>query len=386
MKLMCPEELVVEELFTLCEQMDLDNIENSLPAICILAELFLNDNFLKSIAEIIWRTQQNDFAPLNSILEELSLKIFLICKELREYVEQHHITNPDIINRLPMLKEVICANAFWVQLFTLQTIFKVLLHDQSADHREFIKRHAIIDESNHLQPITFLINTDQFVAELNHLERIKTIREWYYLSQIISLSQIHNHKKYDEQKNDAYQHPINALILTTRYNALNRAIGSTKDPYFPEEGFNPREYHRYMQRLSFFVKKQLLNLASSQNSSDEKTIELDIFYDGDIGVLIINNHKIQFSPNDIEAHLLYEITPGGRPCPVPMQLNDIVDNIFNDQKNTKINRDKIYKAKDRINEKIKEFGIEKIILSKDPKNPKSRIAHILWNSEYIYNS
>ncbi|MDR3550502.1 MAG: hypothetical protein P4L31_03750 [Candidatus Babeliales bacterium] len=271
---MTPEELIIEELRLLCEHMDVDSIEISSSKIYKFADLFLHDSLLIPISNELYKAQNDITAPLNAILKKLSQKTSNLCKKTEEYVKKNHITDQDIINDLPWLKQQkeLDVTVFFIQLFALGRIFKALLHSASTDHHEFIKQYATIDESNDLLPITFPINTDQLAAECQYLNRIEQTCEWHYLRQIINFYIVYNPKVYAEQKDNANkQHPINKQRLDICYNALNRAIGPTKDPYHPEEGFNPRTFKMYMQQLYLYVQKKLtkpISLAATVNLSD----------------------------------------------------------------------------------------------------------------------
>ncbi len=260
---MNPEKILLEELGVLCEYMDVDSIEISAPKIARFTQLFITDPVLVPIANEIWNSRHGDFAPLNSLLKKLFRKTSSICKSLQAYIKEKNINDPNIINSLPWIKQDLSVVAFFMQLTILINIFKFLLRDTRVDHRPFIRQHARIDEANLQQPITFDINTDELSEENNHFNRIKLTREWWVLDNLTDFLWIYDQKQHKERKAIAHkQHPIYDLTLTVRNNALNRAIGPTKDTQFPEQGFNPRYFKMYMQQLHLYAQKRLIHAMS----------------------------------------------------------------------------------------------------------------------------
>jgi hypothetical protein len=301
-------QLAIAELCLFCTNMDTESIENSSKKISKFATLFLNHALLIPISHEIWNLRNGYRAPLNSILKKLSKKTALLLKATKNYVETTHITQLNVINELPWLtlQPVADANVFYLQFFALQRIFKALLLDTTYDHRAFIEQYAKIDASNPLNPIIiFPIDTAPLEAELHYVHRTESMHEWYALDQLTAFLGIYDPKIYAEQRNSVRkQHPINDLVLTVRNNALNRAIGSTKDPQSPETGFNPREYKMYMEQLLLYVQKRFL----TATLPSENTKITDWNYDSIKKTFSHNNKNARFRSNKNPGAVLEILT------------------------------------------------------------------------------
>ena len=63
-----------------------------------------------------------------------------------------------------------------------------------------------------------------------------------------------------------------------------------------------------------------------------------------------------------------------------MPLDEIVDHMLDKENAKKPDKDKIYKARDRINQKIKEAtGIEDLLIADETRN-----GYMVWNPLYTY--
>jgi hypothetical protein len=260
---MSPEEQVLQNLRLLCDYMDINSIEHSSPIISKYALLLIHDPTLKPVIEDLWKDLSEDYSTINPLLKKLSKKISPICKSVVIYAKKYCVDKPNIINELLWFKgqEGINTNVY-LKLIALKRIFYMMFHDTLMDHRAFIKKYATIDESDTHGPIIFSRDINnleaQIIDQLHYLNRITQTREWYYLKQIIDFFIIYDPKVYEEQREIALkQHPINEFTLRVRSDALKRAIGPTKDPYSPEQGYNPREYKKYMDLLNAYAQKKL---------------------------------------------------------------------------------------------------------------------------------
>lgn len=275
---MTPEELIIKELRLLCNQMNVENMAESSSRIFKLGRLFIDHPSLKQIAIRLWQKQKNDYAPLNAALKKISNKMFPLCIAVDKYVRNHNITNPNIVNELPNLKhrEPDNANTILVQWCAIHGIFKTLLHDPFTDHREFIRMHATIDESNPLQPITLHISINRLKEALYKLHRVKEAQDWYSLKQILSFCLIYDPEAYEElTRSIRKRHPINQLIFAVRYKALESVIGPVKNPHIREDGFNPRLYQKHMEQLCHHAESELSLVVSSVEPKKQPSWKYD---------------------------------------------------------------------------------------------------------------
>ena len=246
---------------------------------------------------------------------------------------------------------------------------EILAEDTSKDHGIFLKKFISIDKNKSIEFI-FAPEITTWEEEKKYLGRSQKHKVWYSLWKLIRFHELYDFKT-RKATNDQFKKNKNFFGSLSFYDdALNfdQALeGKT--------GIDIEEYKIHQNRVWEFIKPMLLK-------HKEKTpSELSVSFDSDTGKMTINAYDIPpFKPKSLEARLLFAMSPGGSPCRDPMPLDEIVDHMLDKENAKKPDKDKIYKARDRINQKIKEAtGIEDLLIADETRN-----GYMVWNPLYTY--
>lgn len=256
---MKPQLIILKKLHSLCEYVKDHDLEKSAPIISQYAGLWLENIELIPLSEEILEEKNNDMMFIQQEEKRIYRKIITIVNQTKKYIKKNNINNDFIIHKLNFLKfkSNIDSNALFVMYCELFAIFKWLLHDKTINHRDFIKKHASLDELSIDCPIKLNVNIDKLGKACNYIGRISTNKLWYYLDRLLSFMIAFDPKKYAFQINLAQKrHAIYGIQLDIMSNALNNSIGPTKNHDKPFIN-NLKEYHFWMYQLYLYAEQEL---------------------------------------------------------------------------------------------------------------------------------
>lgn len=256
---MKPQIIILEQLHSLCEYVKDNNIEQAASKIYKFAELWLENIELKPLLEKILEEKNNNMMLIKQEEEKIHRKIVTIANQTKKYIKKSNINDPFILNKLNFLKfkSNIDATALLVIYCELSAIFKWLLHDKSTNHRDFIKKHALLNELNIDRPVKINVNINKLGEACNYIGKIEKNKLWYYLDRLLSFMVAFDSKKYNFQIDLARKrHIIYGIQFDIMNTALNNSIGPTKKLY-DKSSFNTKEYYFWMYQLYLYAEQEL---------------------------------------------------------------------------------------------------------------------------------
>ncbi|MCX5922724.1 MAG: hypothetical protein NTX86_05370 [Candidatus Dependentiae bacterium] len=304
---------------------------------------------------------QNEIRQIyESILHHCNYNDIPLSKRLIEDYERK-ITVNGIEHALPIARNL-TLHCFLsvrdiIQFLLQKNVLLMLIQKGAAkQHIEFISHLAKLNDKGDIIECNFSPSYDQWIQKK---EDIRENVAWYCHDQLMYL------KKTKRKLNPEFpfNNSKNSTLLTMQNTMLS--VGQSVDL---------SEYRPLVVRLYEYTKQDLLNPLRDQFET------LDIYYDGDTGIMTLNTYPLEFDPESIEGKLLYALTPGGILCNGPMPLDEIGAEIFDNPKMIKRDKDKIYKAQGRINTKIEEITNKKSVVFSDSK------GNMLRNPEYNYQN